>query len=135
MEIADAVIINKADTNPNKAKMAAQEYKNALHLFPANTNGWIPKVSTCSAIEKKRIDEVWNIIDEHYRLTNGNGSFSFNRKEQAKYWLQHAIEWNLKQLMHNNEDVKSRLKEIEQQVMDGKISPFKGAHELVELIK
>lgn len=135
MEIADAVIINKSDTNPTKAKMAAQEYKNALHLFPANTNGWIPKVNTCSAIEKERIDEVWSIIDEHYRLTNGNNSFNLNRKEQAKYWLQHAFEWNLKQLMHGNNIVKNRIQEIEQLVMDGKMSPFKGAHELVELIK
>ena len=136
MEIADAVIINKADgDNLTKAKLASREYKNALHLFPANTNNWTPKVAICSAYEKTGIEEVWEIIESYKNLTISNNSFENNRKQQAKFWLEQTINENLKSLFYNNQLVKERIKTIENKVIEGSISPFKAAKELLDLFK
>ena len=67
MEMADGIAINKSDgTNIEKSKLARQQYKNALHLFPMPESGWNPEVITCSAIEKKRNSRrVANDIELH----------------------------------------------------------------------
>ncbi len=66
--MADALLITKADgDNVKKAEIASAEYKNALHLFPSNRNGWSPKVYTCSAIENRNIDRVYDMLHEFYK--------------------------------------------------------------------
>ncbi len=135
-EIADALIINKADgENLTSAKIAAQEYKNALHLFPANTNNWIPTTATCSAINNTGIAEVWQIIESFKNLTKLNGTFDSERKKQAKYWLEHAINYNLKELFYNNTEIKAKIETIENEVQEGKLSPFKAAKQLLTIFK
>ena len=63
MEMADALVINKADgDNIKKSERAKREYLNALHLFPATESGWIPTVNTCSSLNNKGIEDIWNII-------------------------------------------------------------------------
>lgn len=136
MEIADAVVINKADgDNLYKAKLASREYKNALHLFPANNNGWTPKVSICSALESTGISETWKIVESFKNLTVSNQSFETNRKLQAKFWLEQTINEDLKNLFYENEKVKSKITTIENKVIEGIISPFKAAKELLDLFK
>lgn len=136
MEIADAVIINKADgENIHNTKLAIQEYKNALHLFPANKNGWIPKTASCSAIESKNIDTTWDIIESFVNHTTINNSFLENRKEQAKFWLEHTINSSLTTLFYTDKNITIKLKIFEKKVMQGEISPFKAAKELMEIFK
>ena len=132
MELADAVIINKADgDNLEPAKNAAQEYKNALHLFRENKNNWIPKVDYCSSIEKQRIKEMWGIVESFVNLTKSNGSFDDNRSDQAKFWLQHTLNESLKGLFYSNREVALLLPKIEAKVAEGKISPFLAAKKLL----
>jgi LAO/AO transport system kinase len=136
MEIADAIFINKADGNNRmNAKLAIRAYKNALHLFPANENNWIPKVSSCSAIENEGIDEVWETIESFKNLTTLNGSFAKNRKQQAKFWLEHTINTSIQTQFYANENVQGKLAVLEDQVMNGEISPFKAAEELLKVYK
>jgi len=88
MELADLLVITKADGNNIKpAKYAAAEYKNALHLFPANENQWIPKAQTCSAYENLGLDTIWTEMESFVNLTKINGWFERNRLNQQKYWL------------------------------------------------
>jgi len=76
MEIADLIVINKADgDNITKAELAASVYKNALHLFPSLPNGWKPEVLTASAIGNDGIKEVWEKINEFTLQTKANGFF------------------------------------------------------------
>ncbi len=136
MEIADGIFINKADgENIDKAKLAIQEYKNAIHLFPPNSNGWTPKVLSCSAIENKGITAIWEVIESFIHLTTSNGSFSNTRKLQSKFWLEHTIDSSIKALFYANEEVNSKIKELENQVTEGVISPFKAARELITIFK
>ncbi len=136
MEIADAIIINKADgDNKINAKLAIREYKNAIHLFPANSNDWIPKVDACSAIENTGIENVWKIIESFKNLTISNGSFEESRKQQAKFWLEHTVNSSLQTLFYNDKNVKDKLSSIENKVVSGEISPFKAAKELLNIFK
>ena len=136
MEISDGIFVNKADgENIERAKLAVQEYKNAIHLFPPNNNKWIPKVDTCSAIENKNIDCIWSSIESFKNLTSENGSFIENRKQQSKFWMEHSINSSIKELFNSNPQVNSRKKELEKKVTEGSISPFKAAQELIAIFK
>ncbi|MBL4592437.1 MAG: methylmalonyl Co-A mutase-associated GTPase MeaB [Flavobacteriales bacterium] len=136
METADGIFINKADgENIDKAKLAVQEYRNAIHLFPANENHWIPKVQSCSAIENKGIINIWEVVESFINLTTSNGSFIKNRKQQAKFWLEHTIDSAVKSFFYSNDKIKQHIKELERQVMEEKISPFKAARKLLLLFK
>lgn len=83
MEMADSIVITKADgTNIQKSKQAQLEYKNALHLLPANESGWIPKVLTCSSIENIGIDKVYELIENYKNHSLANGFFVKKRQQQ-----------------------------------------------------
>lgn len=136
MEMADTIVINKTDIeNTDRVNLAQQHYKNALHLFPANENGWIPKVESCSAINNNGISAIWKIITEYRELTYGNGWFDKKRKQQAKYWLSETINSSVIAMFYNNSTIKSLLQKTEKNVVDGKISPFKAAKILLNHYK
>ena len=90
MELADCIAITKADSgNELQAKKAKITYKNALHLFPPNDNGWIPKVHVCSSYLKKGISNIWNTIKEHREQIVTNGWLDENRSNQNVFWISH----------------------------------------------
>jgi LAO/AO transport system kinase len=133
MEMADSIIINKADSgNEDAAKRAMAEYKNALHLFPPTESGWIPKVATCSAFHNKGIPEVWEIVDEFVRHTKTKGYFEQQRKEQANYWLNESINQELHYAFYGDPELKSRLESFRKQVQEGEISSYKAARDLMK---
>lgn len=136
MEMADAIAINKADgENRNEARRAANEYKNALHLFPPPESGWTPQVTTCSALENRRIDKVWSIINDYLKHTRENGFFEEKRHRQARHWMYETIQRNLERDFYSHPDVKTSLDSIEAQVLKGQKSSFRAAQELLELYR
>ncbi len=133
VEMADLVAVNKADGERElMAKQAKTFYKNALHLFPPKENQWIPQVVTCSALSKLGIADIWQLILDYQRFTQANNFFYDNRKAQSTYWLHDTIEQSLKKQFYQDPSVQSRLKAIEQLVLEGKMSSFKGAEELLK---
>lgn len=135
MEMADAVVITKADgNNLGPAKNAMNEYRRALHLLPPNTSNWIPKVLTCSALENKNIDAIWKTITQHEIQTLQNGFKAHNRMNQSKYWLHERINDLLRKRFYGNEDVQLKLEATEQKVLEGKISAYGAAMELLRAL-
>lgn len=133
MEMADGIIINKADgANLNKAKVARTQFQNALQLFPMPESGWSPQVLTCSAIEKTGIPEVWDMIAEYIKFTNENQFFERKRCEQAKYWMYESINEHLKSHFYDNPHIQTLLKEKENRVLNDEISSFIAAKELLD---
>ncbi|MEA2107337.1 MAG: methylmalonyl Co-A mutase-associated GTPase MeaB [Bacteroidota bacterium] len=132
MEMADAIVINKADgENIRKAEQAKNEYQNALHLFPPTPSGWIPKVLTCSSLVKTGIDEVWEVINEFIEKQKSNKFFALKRKEQAKYWMYESINESLKNNFYQQEIIKNKLKFFEENVLQGKMNSFLAARMLL----
>ena len=132
MEMADAIVINKADgDNITKAKLAKTEFNRALHLFPAKKSGWIPAASTCSSYTKEGIDNVWKTISEYFKLVKLNHYFEEKRKEQNQFWMMETINEQLKNNFYNHPEIMKLLEENKKAVQNDEISPFTAANELL----
>jgi LAO/AO transport system kinase len=133
MEMADLIAITKADgTNREKAERAGTEYRNALHLFPPSESGWNPRVLTCSSLEQTGIMEIWQSIEEYVSFTSENGYYSQNRSHQAKYWMYEFIQESLQSHFKTNPRIGKKLELLEKKVMEGTISSFHAAMEILE---
>ena len=132
MEMADTIIINKADGDNNeKAQLAAAQFRNALHLFPPTGSGWSPRVLTCSAIENKGIQEIWDTVNEYIRSTEENNYFNKRRNDQAKFWMYETINETLRNNFYRNTLVRSNLSHYEKLVLGDEMSSFVAANELL----
>ncbi|MFT4754623.1 MAG: LAO/AO transport system kinase [Salibacteraceae bacterium] len=134
MEMADALFVNKADgENLIMSQKAAQAYRNALHLFPARTDNWIPVSGTCSAIENKGIERVWNVIQQFKVHQMENKWFELRRKEQSKTWLMDQLNQSLNAYFRNQPIIQHNMDTITNEVVSGKKTPYAGSNELMEL--
>lgn len=134
MEMADAIVINKADgDNLKNAKTAKVEFNRALHLYPPKDSGWQPKVLLASALENEGIPEVWKLIEDYLSVVKGNYFFDHERNEQNKFWLLQTIEDRLKSDFYNDSSVKNELKIQLQRIEKGETSPFAAAEVLLGL--
>tara|TARA_Y100001935_G_C17293328_1_gene504708 strand:- start:435 stop:1478 length:1044 start_codon:yes stop_codon:yes gene_type:complete len=124
IEMADAIVINKADgPNEKQANWAKTEFTRALHLYPPKKNEWTPKVLTCSATENKGILEIWQLIKDFVALTKQNGSFVDNRVRQRKNWFLQGVDEHLKRQFYSGQSSKSLLKKYLSMVEKGKMAP------------
>jgi LAO/AO transport system kinase len=135
MEMADALVITKADgSNQEKAKAAQQEYQNALHLFPAAASGWQVPVLLSSAIEQTGIAELWEHVLQYETATKQNSYWEQKRKNQQLYWLHQTIRQTLEERFFTNPAVAQLLPEKEQAVLAGNLSAFTAATDLLNLV-
>ena len=133
MEMADGIVINKADgNNIEKAQLAATHFRNALHLFPAPESGWTPRVLTYSGFYGLGIKEIWDMIDEYIAFVKANGYFRYRRNEQAKYWMYESINEQLRNGFYNNPQIAALLSQKEQDVLAGNLTSFTAAHQLLD---
>jgi len=133
IEMADAIVINKADgDNIQKAKSARVEYANALHLFPPPDSGWIPVADICSARSMLGIDHVWEIIMEHRETTTKTGFFQKRRMEQSRQVLFETIEEGLRQHFFSRKEISHLIEKTEHEIMTGHVNPYKAGQELLE---
>ena len=133
MEMADTIVINKADgSNIRKAEMARIEYKNALHLFPLSPSKWSPRVLTCSSLEKTGIAEVWETVRDYVSMTKSNGWFWERRREQAVTRMHETVIDTLKYSFYSHPEVQALLPELEKQLLEGEITSYKPALILLE---
>ena len=136
MEMADAVVITKADgENEKKARQAQTEFQHALHLFQPSISGWTPKVLTTSAIQKKGIDEVWKMIESFREATTTNNSFQENRGQQKLIWFHENIHLMIKERILQSKKVADKIKLLEKKISSGKILPSAAATEILKKVK
>lgn len=133
MEMADGIIINKADgSNIDKANLAATQFRNALHLFPTPESGWTPKVLTYSGFYGIGIKEIWDMVDEYIAFVKENGYFDYRRNEQSKYWMYETINEHLRGSFYHNNTIAEMLQQRENDVLDGKLTSFVAAKQLLD---
>lgn len=133
VEIADALVINKADgDNLIKANITKENYKQALHyLYPTNSF-WITKVVTCSALNETGINEIWEMINEYTNIAKENNYFEILRINQQKEWFKYLIEEELKARFYNSDKIKSLISTTEKRIIESDISPTKASKELID---
>lgn len=131
MEMCDALIITKADgENEKKALRAKAEYTSALHFYPPKTNGWLPKVSTCSALENKGIQEVYDIVEKHHKWLEERGLLMALREQQDTQWMEENLKELILQKYFEDIDFQKKLKEVKQLLSEKKITPFQAAERI-----
>lgn len=133
MEMADGIVINKADgNNIEKAKLAAAHFRNALHLFPAPESGWTPQVMTYSGFYNIGVEEIWDMVYKYFDFVKTNGYFEHRRNEQAKYWMYETINEHLRDSFYQNEKIAAMLAGQEQEVLNGRATSFAAAKRLLD---
>ncbi|MCD8260311.1 MAG: methylmalonyl Co-A mutase-associated GTPase MeaB [Bacteroides sp.] len=133
MEMADGIVINKADgTNIEKAQLAATQFRNALHLFPAPESGWTPKVLTYSGFYNIGVKEIWDMIYEYIDFVKANGYFNDRRNEQSKYWMYESINKQLRDSFYNDPAIRLLIPQMEQKVLCSDVTSFVAARKLLD---
>ena len=141
MEIADLIVINKVDLDPDAAMRAQLFITSSLRLlgFQGNPDHashdedfWHPTVMTLSALEGKGIPELWDKVSHFEKLQRANGKFESRRKQQASAWMWDRIDAGLKNAFRSNEAVQTLLPSLLAQVNQGTMAPSVAARRLLE---
>lgn len=134
MELADALVINKADGESiNLAKQTQRHYQNAMHLLGA-TSFWTPQVLTCSALKNNAIDQVWQMVLDYKRQALDKDRWLSKRAEQNRHWLDKLLHDMLELKLNSNPAIKSLRPALAQQVIKGETTAFLAAKKLMELL-
>jgi len=134
MELADAVVINKADgDNRDKARRTRVEFEQAVHLLRSTAPGWRTPLLTCSSLSKEGIPDVWDAITRYCREMSANGYFEKNRREQARTWMLDTIREALFERFSAHPKIAPALSEFEQRVTNGEIPAVTAAQRLLDL--
>ena len=132
LEVADAIVINKADgDNISRAEMARKEYEAALHMLMPTSPNWTVPVLTCSSLEHRGIDRIWKTILEHRDKLTRSGEMSEKRKNQALEWMSFLLDEGLRQWFYTTPRILEILPRLRQEVADGKTSPTSAADRLL----
>ena len=141
MEIADLIVINKVDLDPNAAMRAQAFITSSLRLLgfqgnpdhaSHNQEFWHPVVMTMSALEGKGVPELWEKIMHFQHLQKTNGKFDARRQQQAGAWMWDRIEAGLKNAFRNNVAVQELLPTLSAQVNQGTMTASVAARRLLE---
>jgi LAO/AO transport system kinase len=136
MEMADAIVINKADgNNIRKARRAQAEFANALHLFPPSPSGWIPLVKTCSSLYNKGINEIWDMALEYQTFVSEKGFLLKKRQEQSSFWMHETIRDGIYMQVFNDPLMKEELLRHEKAIADGRMTSFMAASSILNKYK
>lgn len=134
MEIADALVINKADgENRTRALIAKGEYNRVLHYLQPATSGWETKAYMCSALTGEGIVDIWDVIGQFREKTMKTGSFAARRKAQLRDWMHSMVQDYLRTTFFGNPQVAQMLPAIEQSVASGELSPTSAVQQLVAI--
>jgi LAO/AO transport system kinase len=132
MEMADMIAITKSDgNNIVNAELARSQYQGALELFPPSASGWLPRVQTCSSLTKEGLNEIHDTVREYFEFTRTSGFFTQNRNEQSLYWMHESITQKLRESFFQDPLIAGELEAIRKDVVQGKISSFTAAGNLL----
>ncbi|WHY33009.1 methylmalonyl Co-A mutase-associated GTPase MeaB [Cytobacillus firmus] len=131
MELADAVIVNKADgSNKKLAEKTKAEYNRILHFLQPATKGWQTKAYTCSSVFNEGISEIWNVIKTFENTAKTSGVFEERRRIQTKQWIHSMILDQLQFSFFYHPDIKPLLPKIENEVIAGNRTVTSAVEEL-----
>lgn len=131
MELADALLVNKADgESVQLAQMTQRHYENAFHLL-RQTSFWTPRVMPVSALENNNIDAVWGMVIDYVSQAKQEGSFAAKRANQNRNWLDKLIHQMLEQILLRNPEAQRLWPQLEQEVVAARMTPFAAAKKII----
>lgn len=133
MELADAIVVNKADgDNLERAKVTQGEYERMVEFIRPATEGWKTHAYRCSALKKTGLLELWAVMREFEKVTKQSGVFENRRQRQIIAWVKTMIDEHLHNLFYEDPVIKGRLPEVRAAVLAGVVSPSQAVAELIK---
>ncbi len=131
MEMTDLLVVTKADgDNTDRAKRARREYQNAMHLFPPNSNNWIPKSCITSVFDRELMKEVIRILFAYREQMTVSGYLAHHRKSQDQYWFEESLKELILGHFYSQTNFKAEVNELKKAVQEGKITSFEAAQQV-----
>src|SRR5512145_1107523 len=136
MEIADAILINKAEgTNRPRADLARQQCANALHMLAPKSPHWQVPVLLCSALQREGVNEVWATIESFRAAMQQSGEFEEKRALQNSDWMWTLLMDDLKATFLRHPKVEALLPQLQESVANGVTTPGAAARRLMEVFR
>ena len=135
VEIADMVIINKADIDPRATAVARAQWRNALHMLRPASKNWAPPVIALSALHKEGIVEFWEQVEKYQAALTPTGEFAARRRHQSLSWMWQLIDSGLRQHFRHHPRVQENLPALTRSVERGHTTPAAAAYALLDYLK
>ena len=134
MELEDGLVVNKADGEGALfAEQTRGHYQNALQLLK-HPEYWQPQVVCCSALQQSAIDTVWQMIMAYCAASNAVDEFAGKRARQNIEWMKKLLHEMIDLRLQQNPQVAERLPVLNADLVQGKITPYKAARELLAFL-
>jgi LAO/AO transport system kinase len=134
MELADLVLINKADGDMETlAGRSAAEYRTALRLLHPRSAEWKVEVQTCSARDAKGIDKAWETVLRHREMLEATGQFERRRAAQARDWMWSEVQDSLITALQGDPEVRKQIPSLEAATSEGRLPATTAARQLLDI--
>jgi LAO/AO transport system kinase len=131
IELADLLVINKADADPAKAERSARDYRNALHILTPAHPDWTPPVLTASGLTGQGLDVLWSQIVRHREVMGANGARAARRADQDARWMWAMVRDRLEDAFKTAPAVAALVPELEAAVRQGEVPASAAADRLL----
>lgn len=135
MELADLIVINKADIDSAAAMRAKSQLRTALHMLRPASPNWAPPVLTMSALKKEGVSEFWDTVCAYRDTMQRSGEFDAKRRHQALAWMWELIDAGLRHRFRSNPAVKAALPDLQAAVEVGTTTPAAATAQLLGYLK
>jgi LAO/AO transport system kinase len=134
IELADALVINKADgESAGLAERTRAQYQSAINLLHY-TSFWTPRVMTCSALNKQNIDTIWGMIVDYYFTALNNNAFGKKRAKQNTEWMRRLLHEMVERRLNSNPQIRQLYPQLEAQVNNGTTTPYAAAKRIIDCL-
>ena len=135
VELADMIAINKADgDNIKRANFAAADYRSALHILSPRSEHWHPPVLTYSALTGQGIAKLWQKVLDHRTAMSASGEFAERRRQQQVKWMWTLLEQRMMARLRSDSVIRAKVKKIETEVADGRVTPTLAAERIAAML-
>jgi LAO/AO transport system kinase len=135
VEIADLVVINKADIDPRAAAVTRSQWRNALSVLRPTSPNWKPPVLLVSALQKQGVADFWKEIEGYRSALGASGEFEAKRRHQALDWMWALIDSGLRHQFRDHPAVRAALADVSKAVEAGGLTPAAAAQSLLDHVQ
>ena len=136
MELADLILVNKADGDQQAAaNRTVADYQMAVHFLHPRSRHWQVRVQPLSALKRKGVNEVWQTVEEYRQALTEAGEINARRAAQARAWMWSETADTLLMELKESESVQALVASLEQAVTEGKIPPTVAAKKLIDAFR
>ncbi len=134
LELADTIIINKAENENEVAALRAMaQYQSALHLL-SHQGFWTPEVHKVSALKSQGIDQIYDMLNRFFKEAKSNKSFDEKRHQQSRNWMKKLTEEFIEIKLFSNNNAKKIKYDLEEKVLKGELTAYQAAEEFIKKI-